>query len=422
MKLTNEELDEILAKGGLRINQPYDPQGLYREDQYIFTTCTKCGVQAHYQLKYILDRNEYQEQVCRVCYWLTWYGGYQKLYNKTVHSMIKQGASRKDLIEQGVITQKKGPTWDKASELAEEHGYDLVDLFITDRESDEVLVVRCKSCGRQTVKRPNDVRYRCPCIEKKSGIPFGKEIKKPSTPLSKRDIAPRTPGAANIISYFDHHIPNSQKYDYSDLKEKTIADVPELRAAWDEDTPPEKVSVIESGLVHLVCPKGHHPYQSPYSYLVDGCMVCRGLATKAKPNSGGLRASNPELAEEWLYALDGDKYTPDSVKSGSKRKVMWRCMACGHEWKSTVHDRELRMNNRCPKCGKVMGSLAWKYPEVARVWSPKNPVSPWNIKPHSVLDFKPEWVCQDNPNHTWTCRVETMIKRKGKCPICSKNK
>ena len=149
-------------------------------------------------------------------------------------------------------------------------------------------------------------------------------------------------------------------------------------------------------------------------------MVCRGIETKAAPDQQYLRETDPELAEEWLRAVDGEKYTPDNVKSGSKRKIVWRCIVCGHEWENTVRSRELRMNNRCPECGKVMGSLAWKHPEVARLWSPKNPVSPWNIKPHSTLDFKPEWVCSNNPDHIWTATVATMLKKNGRCPFCSK--
>lgn len=417
MKLTNSELDEILAKGGLRLNQPYSPRESYRKDEYLFTTCTECGVEAHYRLKYILDKNAQHERVCRACYWLAWYGGAHELYNSAVRAMIKKGVPRRVLMEQGVLDQPKGLGWDKASELAKKHGFELLDLITGEKESDEVMIVRCASCGKQTAERPSDIAFGCGCV-KKGGVQYGKEAKKPSTSLDKRDIAPRTPGAASINSLIERRGENRSKYSYSDLEKLTVADFPDLLAAWDEDIPPETVSITRGGPAHFICPNGHHPNQSPYSYFMDGCMVCRGLATKAQP-SGGLRASNPELTEEWLRAVDGDKYTPDNVKSGSKRKVIWRCMACGHEWEATVRSRELRMNNCCPECGKVMGSLAWKYPEVARAWSPNNPVSPWNIKPYSGLDFKPEWVCPDNPDHVWTCDVRTMLKKKGKCPFCN---
>lgn len=267
--------------------------------------------------------------------------------------------------------------------------------------------------------QPENEKARVP-LRKRSGAPYGQEAKKPTVPLDKRDIAPRTPGAASIVSQAERHWASPPVYSYSDLQGKTIADFPELLSTWSEDIPPESVPVTRWGLAHFTCPNGHHPNQTPYSYLIDGCMVCRGLATKADPNQSYLRDTNPELAEEWLRAVDGDKYTPDTVKSGSKRKVIWRCIACGHEWEATVRSRELRMNNRCPECGKVMGSLAWKYPSVARIWSPQNPISPWNIKPHSQLDFKPQWVCADNPAHTWSATVATMLKKNGECPYCSK--
>jgi hypothetical protein len=51
MKLTNAELDEILDTAGLRMNQPYNPRGSYRKDEYIFTACKRCGTEAHYRLK-----------------------------------------------------------------------------------------------------------------------------------------------------------------------------------------------------------------------------------------------------------------------------------------------------------------------------------------------------------------------------------
>lgn len=421
MKLSDDELDAILAKGGLRINQPYNPRGSYRKDEYIFTTCTRCGVKAHYRLKYILDKNAQGERICRACYWLAWYGGAHELYDSSVQAMIDSGVSRRELIEQGVISQSRGLGWEKASKLAEEHGFELLDLITGARESDEVMIVRCRSCGKQTAERPGDVAFGCGCV-KKGGFQYGKEAKRPSTPLDKRDVAPRTPGAASINSLIERHSENPPKYSYADLKGKTVADFPALLSAWDEDIPPETVPITSGRLAHFVCPNGHHPNQTPYSYFTDGCMVCRGLATKAEGSKGGLRASNPELAEEWLRAVDGEKFTPDNVKSGSKRKVVWRCIACGHEWTDTVRNRELRMNNRCPECGKVMGSLAWKYPEIAQAWSPNNPVSPWNIKPHSELGFKPEWICPNNPEHVWRSTVATMLKHNGECPYCNGEK
>ena len=158
--------------------------------------------------------------------------------------------------------------------------------------------------------------------------------------------------------------------------------------------------------------------QTPFSFLSRGCMVCRSLNTKTDGSRPTLRDTDPELSAEWHRALDGTRYTPDTVYDGSRRRVMWRCIACGHEWVATVRERQKRMNNRCPACGKVMGSLAWKYPQLAAEWSPANPTSPWNVKPYGKLDFTPEWVCARDPSHRWRATTARRIRGKGNCPWC----
>lgn len=56
MKLTDEELDAILGQGGLLLNQEHSPRKSYRKDAYLFTTCTHCGIEAHYRLQYVLGK------------------------------------------------------------------------------------------------------------------------------------------------------------------------------------------------------------------------------------------------------------------------------------------------------------------------------------------------------------------------------
>lgn len=68
MKLTNAELDAILAEGGLSLAQPYDHQGRYRKDEYLLTRRNRYSIEAHYRLAYVLDKNKIGEKACRVCY------------------------------------------------------------------------------------------------------------------------------------------------------------------------------------------------------------------------------------------------------------------------------------------------------------------------------------------------------------------
>lgn len=418
MKLTDDELDQILAESGLRINQPYSPKQSYRKDEYIFTQCLRCGTEAHYRLKYILEK---KGRTCRACYWRSWYGGAKALYDESVKQLVANGVSRRELIEQGVIKQAKDAGWSEAAKLANQHGYDLVDLMHGSNPGDDVMVVRCQACGRQTAERPYDVAFGCTCNKSKMkgpGIAFGSEAIEVSVPLQDRETAPRTPGAKGLNQWLQRQKSEEVAYEYDQLEGKVCGDLPELMAVWNDVKDPFKVPVISSSGIQLVCENGHHPNQTPLSFLTNGCMVCRGLKTKADTNKEYLDVTNPELAAEWDCAVDGDKYTPQNVGSGSKRKVQWKCIACGGTWVDTVRNRELRMNNRCPHCGKVMGSLAWKYPEIARMWSPNNPISPWNTKPFGALDFKPEWVCSNDPSHVWTEGTQSIIKKNGRCPYC----
>ena len=111
MELSNEELDSILARAGLKLAQPYHPSGEYRNDDYLLTSCVRCGVEAHYKLKYIRHKNKIGERVCRACYWLAWYGSARRLYDRGVQKLIERGYSRRELMEQGVLREKRGVDW-----------------------------------------------------------------------------------------------------------------------------------------------------------------------------------------------------------------------------------------------------------------------------------------------------------------------
>ena len=387
MKLSNEELDVILANAGLRIAEPYNPKGSYRKDDYIFTQCAKCGVEAHYKLKYILSKNEIGERVCRACYWRAWYGSSHDLYDASVAKLIAEGYTREELKRQGVITVDHDMAWGEAVRLAEENGYELIDLIHGDRQGDDVLVTRCPNCGRQEPQRPGDVGWRCPCggVKAKGGV-----IYNPATDTAKREEAPHTDeiyqtgeervllaASSDCLRWWDYnknlglspddvtqrahrevwwkcpdcgvsfsapvftmsdrpHCPACSAVDalrfdieWDELKHKTVSDFPELLAQWRDERDPFAVPMTYIYGCVFECSEGHHPNQTPYSYLTRGCMVCRGIQTKNAPDQIYLRESNPELAAEWLEAIDGGQYTPDTVKSGSKRLVRWQCMACG---------------------------------------------------------------------------------------------
>lgn len=478
MKLADHELDELLDKAGLRIAQPYSPKQSYRKDDYMLTACKDCGVETHYKLKYILDKNSIGERVCRACYWRQWYGSARDLYEEGVKQLIDSGMTREELIKQGVIFSKHDASWNEARSLCEQNGYELKDLIRGDRPGEDVLITQCPNCGRILPQRPSDVTFRCPCggVKSKGGICYSKmanpvqredtphigeayqtgesrslpesssdcldwwdaeknEFVKPETltQKSKQEVWWKCPTCGTSFSATVYEMasrpvcPACKEKRHADferawneLKQMSVAEIPELLEAWRDERDPYRTPMTYNYTCKFKCPEGHYPNQTSSSFLMDGCMVCRGLKTRSDPNRPYLIDTNPELAAEWYQAEDGDKYTPENVRSGSKRTVIWECMACGGRWSDTVREREKREKNRCPHCGKIMGSLAWKYPTLAEEWHPDNPVSPWNTKPFGKLDFKPRWICRNNPSHIWEATTSSRINNGKDCPICER--
>lgn len=466
MKLSNQEFDALLAKGGLELAQPPSENCEYDENDYLFTRCTTCGAEAHYRLRYIFDKNEEGEKVCRACHWRLWY--------VECRGRKCPGVDLDWLTGAGSAGPLKAMTLPNANKLATANGFELIELLPGERTGEDLMVVRCKACGVQSVERPCDVACGCRCHGEARGVPVGQEhndVPREATPVASDRYQDGTArfladSSAPCVSWWDEEanggcIPSDltcrsrQTYawkcpvcgyrftapvylvhsmrrcpyctalkvrefnmEWDALGNMTALDFPELLLAWDDTKDPATVPITSGRLIHLECPKGHHPSQTLYSYLKNGCMVCRGLATKARPDQSYLETTDPELAAEWVRPRDGGNYSPSNVKDGSKRTIVWHCNACGYEWEATVKERQYRNFNCCPSCGKVMGSLAWKYPQLAAEWSPNNPISPWNIKPFSSLSFKPEWVCSKNPNHVWKMTTTLRINKGRGCPFC----
>ena len=60
-----------------------------------------------------------------------------------------------------------------------------------------------------------------------------------------------------------------------------------------------------------------------------------------------LLKDDTALMEEWDYEKNAP-LTPNNVTAGSKKKVWWKCLYCGHEWQSRITNRN--HGTSCPKC------------------------------------------------------------------------
>jgi len=129
---------------------------------------------------------------------------------------------------------------------------------------------------------------------------------------------------------------------------------------------------------------------------------------------------NPKFLKEWHYEKNG-KLKPEffTVKSG--KKVWWKCSK-GHEWLSSVRNRQV--GNNCPYCShqKLLpgyNDLETIHPELAKEWNyEKNfPLTPRDyITGSNKLVW---WKC--SKGHEWRASIANRVKGT-KCPYCSNQK
>lgn len=126
MKLTNEELDVLLAKAGLRLDQEHSPRCSYRKIEWLRAACLACGTQADYRLAYILDKNAIGEKVCRACYWRDWYRGEEDIHYTNGVSLVE---AKQRLVAAGLEESPVDMSETESRALARKNGYKLVELL-----------------------------------------------------------------------------------------------------------------------------------------------------------------------------------------------------------------------------------------------------------------------------------------------------
>lgn len=140
-----------------------------------------------------------------------------------------------------------------------------------------------------------------------------------------------------------------------------------------------------------------------------------------------LSTVRPDIAAEWNYDRNGI-LKPENFSTGSSRRVWWKCLQCGAEWKTSVANRTYGYG--CPKCGrkkaaisnsrnrviKGINDLATANPELVKQWDyEKNGVFfPDSLTINSNL--KIWWKCPDC-GCEWRATVASR-KNSTDCPYC----
>ena len=132
---------------------------------------------------------------------------------------------------------------------------------------------------------------------------------------------------------------------YNDLQ--TIN--PNLAREWNygknKEITPVNVAPNSNKKVWWRCSKGHE-WQATVSHRNGGtgCPYCSNK--KVLKGYNDLRTVNPVWVEEWNYEQNGD-LKPENCTVSSGKLVWWRCKR-GHEWKTTINDRN--NGGGCPIC------------------------------------------------------------------------
>ncbi len=165
------------------------------------------------------------------------------------------------------------------------------------------------------------------------------------------------------------------------------------------------------------CEMGHEWETTLAHRSRNGCPIC---GNKKAHEDNCLSATHPHLAGQWHPTKNGS-LTPNSVTSGSDKKIWWRCPQ-KHEWKAEVYSRKI---NGCPYCAnkKVCkdNCLSAIHPHLAKEW---HPTKNGTLTPNDVLagsHQKVWWKCEKG--HKWEASmhnrtsIHNRTRRRG-CPYC----
>lgn len=203
------------------------------------------------------------------------------------------------------------------------------------------------------------------------------------------------------------------------MEKKHVIDNPKLMAEWNFekniDLDPSKLTLGSSKKVWWKCKKGHEWEATIYiRNFGNGCPYCSNK--KVLKGYNDLRTLNPDLAKEWNYekneGLKPEHFTPNSGKI-----VWWKCKM-GHEWKSSIHNRNYK--HGCPYCAgkkaiKGVNDLSTLNSTLSKEWNyeKNNSLRPENFTVNSGK--KVWWKC--SKGHEWQATIHNRNNGTG-CPYC----
>ena len=203
---------------------------------------------------------------------------------------------------------------------------------------------------------------------------------------------------------------------------------PELAKEWDyelnKNIKPDEVTTHTSTRVWWKCKKCGNSWKNSVANRSNGsgCPYC--VNAKVAKGFNDLQTLYPEIANQWVYAVNDKSLTPSDVVPGSNKPVLWRCSTCKGIWRASVNRRT--QGHGCPYCSNErvltgFNDLATKTPNIAKEWDylRNNGESPSNVLNASNHYYW--WKCSEC-GHEWRAQVSSRTCQHTGCPECAKRK
>ena len=179
------------------------------------------------------------------------------------------------------------------------------------------------------------------------------------------------------------------------------------------------------------CDKGHE-WEATINHIYNGtrCPYCSNK--KILKGYNDLGTTNPELLEYLDYEKnEKENIDVSSLSRYSHVKVYWKCKNCGTKFSKLLPNiKEEVLCNSCAlkkgvknKYSNIInreGSLADKYPDLAKEWHPTKNDS---LKPEMFTyasNKKVWWKC--SKGHEWEAVISSRTGSDRGCPICANQK
>lgn len=204
------------------------------------------------------------------------------------------------------------------------------------------------------------------------------------------------------------------------LRPLHISQVPELEVEYSDKNPLPSDQVLAGSHRWFLwrCQKCAHEWQASAADRLKGEHRCPGCAGLVLTPHNNLAVLYPDLVKEYS---ENNPLPADQILPNTKKKLLWHCLKCGHEWRTNGSTRT-EWNHGCPICHEELVdepsySLAVKEPYYARSYSKRNPHSPDKVRYNT---YQILWWCCTKCRREWQASGAQRVFGSSRCPECGR--